>query len=90
MGEASLIDGREGYASCAALQGIIRYRAGARKLPPDQGRWLTPLMGNGPNYLPGGLILPLTLIGDRPQKAALCPGQVCHFHDHFRPDPMHI
>jgi hypothetical protein len=23
-------------------------------------------------------------------KAALCPGQVCDFHDHFRPDPMHF
>jgi len=27
MGEASLIDGREGYASCTALQGIVRYRS---------------------------------------------------------------
>jgi Protein of unknown function (DUF2924) len=35
-------------------------------------------------------ILPLTLIRDRPQKAALRPGQVCDFHDHFRPDPMHF
>ena len=26
MEEASLIDGREGYASCAALQGTVRYR----------------------------------------------------------------
>ena len=49
---------------------------------------LEPLMGNGPHYLPGRLILPLALIRDRPQKAALCPGQVCHFHDHLRPHPM--
>jgi hypothetical protein len=56
----------------------------------DYGRWLPPPMGNGPHYLLGRLILPLTLIRDRPQKAALCPGQVRHFHDHFRPHPMHF
>src|SRR5215470_7718965 len=31
----------------------------------------------------------LALIRDSPQKAALCPGQVCYLHDHFRPHPMH-
>jgi hypothetical protein len=28
----------------------------------DYGRWLPPPMGNGPHYLLGRLILPLTLI----------------------------
>jgi hypothetical protein len=32
-------------------------------------------MGNGPHHRPRWLILSLTLIRDRPQKAALCPGQ---------------
>jgi hypothetical protein len=40
--------------------------------------------------LPRLLVLPLPLIRDRPQKAALCPGQVRYFHDHFRPHPMHF
>jgi hypothetical protein len=67
-----------------------RSRTGAGKLPPDHDRLLTLLIGNGPHYLPGRLILPLTLIRDRPQKATLCPGQVGYFHDHFRPHPMHF
>ena len=45
---------------------------------------------NWPHHLPRGLVLALTLIRDRPQKAALCPGQVCDFHDHFRPDSMNF
>jgi hypothetical protein len=40
--------------------------------------------------LPRLLVLPLPLIRDRPQKAALCPGQVRYFHDHFRPHPVHF
>jgi hypothetical protein len=35
--------------------------------------------------LGGRFVFPLALIRDRPQKAALGPGQVCHLHHDFRP-----
>jgi hypothetical protein len=58
-------------------------------LSADRAKTLALPMGNGSHYLPSRLIFTLALIRDRPQKAALCPGQVCYLHDHFRPDPMH-
>ena len=46
-------------------------------------------MWNRPHDLPCWLVLPLPLIRDRPQKAALGPGQIGHFDHHFGPNPMH-
>src|SRR5215475_2281243 len=44
---------------------------------------------SGSYHLPRQLIIPLALVRDRPERAGLCPGQVCHLHDHLRSDPMH-
>ena len=58
-------------------------------LSADRAKTLALSMGSGSHYLPSRLILTLALIRDRPQKAALCPGQVCHLYDYLGQHPMH-
>jgi hypothetical protein len=76
-----------GEEAAAPTAGSLVGAERSRDDRPWLGKPSSPDLWDRPDNLPRRLVLSLALIRDRPQKSALCPRQVCHFHDH-RPHPM--